>query len=88
MFTTSKNPEDVIDQDKFILSDVNPESSHTLRRGQDSGNVIETIVNPFTGDSEKKVSKIRIRNERAGETVASSRISIDLQTTLDSPTSE
>lgn len=88
MFTSDSNPEAVVDQDKFILSEVNPASMNNLRRGQDSGNVIETITNPFTGAEESRVSKVRIRNERSGETVASSRISIDLQTTLDSPTSE
>ena len=88
VFTTSKNPDAVVNQDNFILSEIDTESMKSLRRGQDSANVIETIINPFTGDNEIKVSKIRIRNERSGETVASSRISIDLQTTLDSPTSE
>lgn len=88
MFTSEKNPEDVVDQDAFILSEIDSKSMSSLRRGQDSGNVIETVTNPFTGEGEKKVSKVRIRNERAGETVASSRITIDLETTLDSPTSE
>jgi hypothetical protein len=88
MFTSEKNPEDVVDQDSFILSEINSKSMTSLRRGQDSGSVLETVVNPFTGDEEKRVSKVRIRNERAGETVASSRITIDLETTLDSPTSE
>ena len=60
----------------------------SLRRGQTSANLIETIVNPFTKEKSFKSSKVLLRNERAGETVASSRISIDLQTTLDSPTSE
>ena len=88
MFTSDSNPEAVVDQDKFILSEIESQSMTSLRRGQDSGNVIENIINPFTGAEEKKISKVRIRNERSGETVASSRITVDLQTTLDSPTSE
>ena len=88
MFTSDVNPEAVVDQDKFILSEIDSKSMSSLRRGQDSGRVIENITNPFTGAEEKRVSKVRIRNERSGETVASSRITVDLQTTLDSPTSE
>jgi hypothetical protein len=88
MYTKSKNPEDVVDQNQFILSEIESESMTKLRRGQTSANLIETIKNPFTDETTFKSSKIRLRNERAGETVASSRISVDLQTTLDSPTSE
>ena len=86
VFTSKKNPEDVVDQNKFILSEV--EQSSKLKRGQGSENVVESIENPFTGEPGKKFSKIRIRNERAGESVASVRIAKDLQTTLDSPSSE
>ncbi len=86
VYTTDENPEDVVDQDKFILSEVAP--SEELKRGQSSEFVVENIENPFTGESKKSVSKILTRNERAGETVASVRISKDLETTLDSPTSE
>jgi len=82
----NKNPEDVINQNKFILSEV--EESSKLRRGQGSESVVETIENPFTGEKGRKLSKVRIRNERAGESVASVRITKDLQTTLDSPSSE
>lgn len=38
------------------------------------------IINPFTGESVASFSKIRHRNERAGETVASSRLSDDIST--------
>jgi hypothetical protein len=88
VFTTSKNPDDVVNQDKFVLSEIESKSMTSLRRGQTSADVVEIIENPFTSEPSTKVSKIRIRNERAGETVASSRIAIDLQTTLDSPSSE
>jgi hypothetical protein len=88
VFKEEKNPDDVVDQDKFILSEIDSHSMTTPRRGQGSERIAETIINPFTGESELKVSKVLIRNQRAGETVASSRIVLDLETTLDSPTSE
>lgn len=88
IFTTSENPDSVVNQNNFILSEIESKSMTKLKRGQTSAKVAETIENPFTGESTIKISKIRMRNERAGETVASSRIAIDLQTTLDSPTSE
>lgn len=88
VFTEDKNPDDVVNQDKFVLSEIESESMTSLQRGQTSANVIETIINPFTDEESIRVSKIKTRNERAGETVASSRIGIELQTTLDSPTSE
>jgi len=88
MFSVNKNPKDVVNQDGFILNEIESESMTRLRRGQTSANVVETIVNPFTRESTPKSSKVLLRNERSGETVASSRISVDLQTTLDSPTSE
>jgi len=88
VFTTSKNPEDVVDQNDFILSEIESESMTELKRGQTSAKVYETIKNPFTGQDSTHVAKIVSKNERTGETVASGRIEIDLQTTLDSPTSE
>ena len=88
VFTTSKNPEDVVDQNDFILSEIESESMTELKRGQTSAKVYETIKNPFTGEDSTHVAKIVSRNERTGETVASGRIEINLQTTLDSPTSE
>jgi len=88
VFTEDKNPEAVVDQNKFILSEIESEAMTSLQRGQTSAKVVETIINPFTGEDTIAVSKIKTRNERAGETVASSRIAIELQTTLDSPTSE
>jgi hypothetical protein len=88
VFTESKNPEDVVDQNKFVLSEIETESMTSLQRGQTSALVAETVINPFTEGESIKVAKIKTRNERAGETVASSRIGIELQTTLDSPTSE
>lgn len=88
VFTVDRNPEDVVDQDKFVLSEIESKSMTELRRGQGSESVVETIINPFTDETSVGVAKIRLRNERAGETVASARIVLDLETTLDSPSSE
>ena len=45
-----------------------------LERGQSSEDLETKIINPFTGESETKYSKVITRNKRAGETVASSLI--------------
>ena len=39
--------------------------------------------NPFTGEKEIEMVKVLTRNQRSGETVASSIIIKDLETTLD-----
>ena len=66
-----------IDNNKFILSDIDS-TKETLVRGQSSARLVETIENPFTGKDEVKFSKVLLRNQRAGETVARSRIVIDI----------
>jgi hypothetical protein len=74
------------DINKFILSDVNEldSSGNQLdQRGQHGVRVLETIANPFTGKNEKKFVKIITKNQRSGETVASSRIIVDLETIND-----
>ena len=63
-----------------VLTDLtNP--SEDQRRG-DLSAVIESqkIINPFTGESVVSFSKIRHRNQRAGETVASSHLASDIET--------
>ena len=86
--TFDKNPDAVVNQNKFILSDINTEKMNTPERGQGSEFLTQIVENPFTGQDTVKFSRVLVRNERAGETVASSRITVDLQTTLDSPSSE
>ena len=61
VYTIEKNPEAVVDQDKFILSEVEP--SDSLKRGQGSEFVSEMVENPFTGEEKRTMSKIRIRND-------------------------
>ena len=52
-------------------------------RGQGDERLLEAIVDPFTGEKTTRYVRVLTRNQRSGETVASSRITVDLQTTLD-----
>ena len=68
------------DESKFALTDIkeiDPRGRDTLQRGQEDGTVPDTIEDPFTG------SRVRVltRNPRKGETVASSRLVVDLERT-------
>lgn len=86
--TIDKSDETVVDSNKFILSDVsnlNVNGEEENIRGQGSERLVDTVTDPFTGKSETRLVKVLTRNQRAGETVASSRVIINLQTTLDSP---
>jgi len=86
VITEDRSPETVVDYDKFVLSDVenlNKYGETPGERGQGSERLLETIVDPFTGEETKRYVRILTRNQRSGETVASSRITVDLQTTLD-----
>ena len=72
--------------DRFILSDVEVLNSHgesPPQRGQSSARLLDVTINPFTGEETKKYVKVLSRNQRAGETVSSSRIVIDLETVSD-----
>ena len=59
------------DIDKFILSDVETaaELKGTLRRGQSSEEVLVHVKDPFTNEEYAKYGKVKLRNQRAGETV-------------------
>jgi len=70
----------------FILSDtqeLNASGREPTQRGRDSVRLLETIADPFTGKEKKRFVKVLTRNQRAGETVASSRIVVKLETTDD-----
>ena len=86
--TREKNPEGIIDQNKFILSEIDTVEINQPARGQGSEELVEVITNPFTGEKSTTFSKVLTRHERSGETVASSRITVDLETTFDSTSSE
>ena len=64
------------DQDKFILNDLKTVDQIKERdqRGQSSEEIYQEILNPFTGESSPQFSKILTRNNRSGETVASTLI--------------
>ena len=51
--------------------------------GQGDERLLETMIDPFTGEKTSRYVRVLTRNQRSGETVASSRITVDLQTTLD-----
>ena len=72
--------------DKFILSDVemlNKYGEEPAARGQSGQRLLEVIKNPFTGEETTQYVRILTRNQRTGETVASSRIVVDLETIND-----
>lgn len=83
------NPENVADNNKFVLNDVNNfdvNGERPAMRGQGSERFVNTVENPFSGEETTQLVKVLTRNQRAGETVTSSRSIINLQTTLDSAT--
>jgi len=84
--TKQESPAGDANLNNFILSDVenidvNGETQGV--RGQGSERLVETIINPFTGEKSTRLVRVITRNQRSGETVASSRITVDLETTLD-----
>jgi hypothetical protein len=86
--TDSKGPPQN-DINKFILSDVNEldgSGNQPVERGRRGVRVLDIIKDPFTGKETKKFVKILTRNQRAGETVASSRVIVDLETINDTDT--
>ena len=80
------SPEGQGDINKFILSDVeniNKDGSSKGMRGQGSERLVDVIKDPFTSEEKTRLVRVLTRNQRQGETVASSRITVDLETTLD-----
>jgi len=83
-----ESPEGSKDSSKFILSDVKEMDSKgetPTIRGQGSERLLDIVKDPFTGEEKSRYVKVLTRNQRSGETVASSRIVVNLQTTLDTP---
>jgi len=74
------------DINKFILSDtedLTATGETPNYRGEINARLLDVIENPFTGEKRNTYVKILTRNQRAGETVASSRIVVETETTLD-----
>lgn len=59
---------------RHALQDLTNIKEHELIRGQSREVIQNTIVNPFANSTKTEFSKVRTRNQRAGETVASSEI--------------
>lgn len=83
IFGTSVGSPEVIDyqperlKDKVkrhSLQDLTNIKEYELIRGESREVLQNTIVNPFTNSTKTEFSKIRTRNQRSGETVASSEI--------------
>tara|TARA_Y100000592_G_scaffold94480_1_gene159317 strand:+ start:790 stop:2034 length:1245 start_codon:yes stop_codon:yes gene_type:complete len=71
---------------KFILSDVellDKTGNLPLERGQTGAELKQLIENPFTGEKNVVYSRVKTRNQRRGETVASSLIVVNLETLND-----
>jgi hypothetical protein len=85
---SKKDPLDDVSKDpnKFILSDIkeiNRSGDEPEMRGQGSERLLEAVKDPFSGEESRRYVKVLTRNQRSGETVVSSRIVVDLETTLD-----
>lgn len=68
-----KNDFDRLDNKELVLSDLTDASNirgDKLERGQSSEEYERTIENPFDDSKEKVYVKAKLRNQRAGETVA------------------
>ena len=74
------------DTKKFILSDtelLDKTGEEPLARGQTGAQLKQLIENPFTGETKTVYSRVKTRNQRRGETVASSLIVVNLETSND-----
>lgn len=81
-----QSPDGNADLNNFILSDVenvdiNGETQGM--RGQGSERLVDTVIDPFTGEKVTRLVRVITRDQRSGETVASSRVTVKLETTLD-----
>ena len=79
-------PDEDTGQNRLILSDIeqdNGDNTGPGTRGRGNVELVDIIQNPFTGEREVEMVKVLTRNQRSGETVASSIIIKDLETTLD-----
>jgi len=77
-------PERIKDKVKrHVLQDLTNLKESELRRGESREVLVNKIVNPFTNSTKTQFSKVRLRNQRSGETVASSEL-IDEIESIDS----
>lgn len=59
---------------RHVLQDLTNPKEHELIRGESREVLENTILNPFASSTKTEFSKVRTRNQRSGETVASSEI--------------
>ncbi len=81
-----KSPDGDGNPNNFILSDVENlevDGETSGMRGQGSERLVDTVIDPFTGEKTTRLVRVITRNQRSGETVASSRVTVNLETTLD-----
>ena len=68
-------PERIRDKVKrHVLQDLTNLKENELQRGESREVLVNKIVNPFTNSTKTQFSKVRLRNQRSGETVASSEL--------------
>ncbi len=81
--TEGKSLDNSADINRFILSDteVMDGSGRTpLTRGQEGVAVSTTVIDPFTGEGQKRLLRIKTSNQRSGESTISVRDVVDLDT--------
>jgi len=59
---------------RHALQDLTNLEESELRRGESREVLEDKIINPFTNSTKTQFSKVRLRNQRSGETVASSEL--------------
>jgi hypothetical protein len=65
--------------ERHVLTDITNINEDNLRRGESRIHLENFIENPFTGNTKTNFSRIKLRNARTGETVASSKILSELE---------
>ncbi len=65
---------------RHVLNDLTSVKENELRRGETREKIERVIVNPFTKDTKLGFSRVRLRNQRSGETVISSEIVREIET--------
>ena len=78
-----KTPDNSANINRFMLSDVDVTDNQgrvPLARGQDGAAVPDLVEDPFTGGTDKKMLRVKTRNQRSGESSISAREVVDLET--------
>jgi len=65
---------------RHALNDLTNPEENELRRGESREKIESVVVNPFTKDTKLGFSRVKLRNQRSGETVISSEIIREIET--------